>query len=379
MAGRGRLWDVGTWREARQIDGAHTFAPDGRIVAVLDPDRVIRLVDFATERTLARLESPDLCGVHVLAFSPDGSRLVLVTNDGPAAHVWDLRAIRKQLADRGLDWDAPAYPEADPADPSAPPLPAAQVDYGPLAGHLEHFSEAPEALVRRHTERLRADSRDAEAYHHRAHAMRDLRRILEAIDDLTRAIELRPDDAHLRSLRGAIALDLKRYEPAIADLETALALNPDQPSVRERLALCCNNRAWELSKGPGQRRTLALTLARRAVELAPGEAFYANTLGVAQYRADQYAEAITTLETSLAARQGGVDAFDLFFLAMARFKLGQIAQARADFDRALKWRRDHPILADPGWSGELDAFQAEARALLDGRSGELPADVFAPE
>jgi WD40 repeat protein len=29
MAGRGRLWDVGTWREARQIDGAHTFAPDG--------------------------------------------------------------------------------------------------------------------------------------------------------------------------------------------------------------------------------------------------------------------------------------------------------------------------------------------------------------
>jgi hypothetical protein len=67
------------------------------------------------------------------------------------------------------------------------------------------------------------------------------------------------------------------------------------------------------------------------------------------------------------------------FLAMARFKLGQIAQARADFDRAVKWRLDHPNLIQPGWSDELDAFQAEARALLDGRPAELPADVFAPK
>jgi tetratricopeptide (TPR) repeat protein len=319
--------------------------------------------------------------VHGLAFSPDGSRLVVVTNDGPAAHVWDLRAIRNELAGRGLDWDAPAYPEADPADPSAPPLPAPQVDYGPLAGHLEHFREAPEALLRRYTERLRADSRDAEAYHHRAHAMAGLRRLPEAIDDLTRAIELRPDDAHLRSLRGAIALDLKRYEPAITDLEAALALKPDQPSVRERLALGYNNRAWEFASGPGPRRDLdrALALARRAVELAPGQAIYLNTLGVAQYRAGRHGEAVSTLAKSLAAGNGGSDAFDLFFLAMARFKLGQVARARADFDRAVKWRSDHPNLIQPGWSDELDAFQTEARAFLDGPPAELPADVFAPE
>jgi tetratricopeptide (TPR) repeat protein len=319
--------------------------------------------------------------VHGLAFSPDGSRLVVVTNDGPAAHVWDLRAIRKELAGRGLDWDAPAYPEADPADASAPPLPAPQVDYGPLAGHLEHFSEAPEALLGRYTERLRADSRDAEAYHHRAHAMAGLRRLPEAIDDLTRAIELRPDDAHLRSLRGAIALDLKRYEPAIADLEAALVLKPDQPSVRARLALGCNNCAWELASHPGLRRDLdrALALARRAIELAPGQGLYLNTLGIAQYRADQYAEAIATLQMSLAAGQGGSDAFDLLFLAMARFKLGQIAQARADFDRAMKWRLDHPNLIQSGWADELDTFQAEARALLDGPPAELPKVVFAPE
>jgi tetratricopeptide (TPR) repeat protein len=122
-----------------------------------------------------------------------------------------------------------------------------------------------------------------------------------------------------------------------------------------------------------------MSLAHRAVELAPEQAIYLNTLGVAQYCAGRYGEAVSTLEKSLAAGNRGSDAFDLFFLAMARFKLGQIAQARSDFDRAVKWRHDHPNLTRPGWSDELDAFQNEARALLDGPPAELPTDVFAPE
>ena len=123
----------------------------------------------------------------------------------------------------------------------------------------------------------------------------------------------------------------------------------------------------------------ALVLARKAVALTPGTAIYLNTLGVAQYRAGQYAEAIATLEKSLAASKGESDAFDLFFLAMARHELGQFAQARADFDRAVRWRREHPNLAQPGWSEELDLFRAEAEEVLAGASAELPADVFAPE
>jgi hypothetical protein len=44
----------------------------------------------------------------------------------------------------------------------------------------------------------------------------------------------------------------------------------------------------------------------------------------------------------------------------------------------VKWRREHPNLTQPGWNEELDAFQAEARTLLDSPPPELPADVFAP-
>ena len=42
---------------------------------------------------------------------------MVTTNDGPAVHIWDLRAIRKRLVGMGLDWDAPAYSDDDPADP----------------------------------------------------------------------------------------------------------------------------------------------------------------------------------------------------------------------------------------------------------------------
>ena len=85
----------------------------------------------------------------------------------------------------------------------------------------------------------------------------------------------------------------------------------------------------------------------------------------------------TLVHQSLAASQGETDAFDLFFLAMARQKLGQPAQARADFDRAAKWLHEHPQQS-PQWADELRFFRAEADAVLAGPSAELPADVFDP-
>jgi tetratricopeptide (TPR) repeat protein len=163
------------------------------------------------------------------------------------------------------------------------------------------------------------------------------------------------------------------------------------------LAQFCNNSAWGLAtapapsspRGEGARRAdeggvardleRALRLARRAVELSSGRSIYLNTLGVAQYRAGHLTEAIPTLEKSLATGKGETDAFDLFFLAMARFRLGQIERAHADFARAIQWRRGHPNLPEPSWNEELDTFEAEVRALLDHPPPELPADVLAPE
>ncbi|MGC8638523.1 MAG: protein kinase domain-containing protein [Isosphaeraceae bacterium] len=305
-----RLWEVGTWREVKQKIGGtgFCFSPDGRLVVVRNASEVIRLVETETGRTLARLESPELCEMGGATFSPDGTRLAITTSDGPAVHVWDLRATRKTLLRMGLDWDAPAYSDDDPASPTLPPLPPLRVDLGP----------SPLTWL--------------------------------------------PDPRFCESL--------------IADLEAMLARQPDQRRIRGVLAYHCNNFAWGLATARGSTRDSqrALSLARRAIELSPA-AIYINTLGVALYRAGQYAEAIATLERSLAAGKGQSDAFDLFFLAMAHHRLGQIERARADLDRALRWRREHPNLSGQ-WTEELNMFQGEAQAVLAGPAGELPDDVF---
>jgi tetratricopeptide (TPR) repeat protein len=373
------LWAVGTWQLVRTIGGSGmSFSPDGRQLIVQDSSKILRLVETETGRTLARLESPDLCMVEGAAFSPDGSRLVVTTNDGPAVHVWDLRVIRRHLAAMGLDWDAAAYSDDDPAEPSVPPLPPLQVDLGPLAGHIQHFTEPAEALPKRYTARLKEAPDDAEAYHHRAHVLVDLNRLDDAVGDLTEAIRRRPDDPHARVFRARIHLTFARYQPAITDLEAALAVGRDEPSIRELLAYGCNNLAWELVNAAGPRRELdrALALIRRALAVAPNPETFLNTLGVIQYRTGRYAEAVSTLERSLAVGGGLFDGFDLLFLAMAHHRLRQEDQARARYDRAVRWLDGQETLGSR-YSKELAAFRAEAEAVLAGPASGLPEDVFA--
>ncbi|MHB1562232.1 MAG: protein kinase domain-containing protein, partial [Isosphaeraceae bacterium] len=219
-----KLWEVGTWEQNTRIaDAGRFFSPDGRIMVVAEPDRTLRLVEVDTGHTLARLEGPDECTVKDMTFTPDGSRLIITTNEPPSARVWDLRAIRRKLAELGLDWQAPAYPGPDPADPTLPPLRPAEVDYGTLAGHIEDYLEPRETVLRRYTERLARDPRDVEAYHHRAHALAALGRYREAVADLSRAIALRPGDGHLHTFRGSIHRQVLRdHESAVADFEAAL-------------------------------------------------------------------------------------------------------------------------------------------------------------
>jgi tetratricopeptide (TPR) repeat protein len=300
--------------------GGLAFAPDSRTAVYNHNAGTAILAEVDTGRELARFEDPEQARIDAMAFSPDGSQLVTTLMDRPYLRVWDLRAIRRRLAELRLDWDPPPSFDTAEAPGSFPPIPKPfRVDRGQLDFWLTKAR---------------------------------LNRLEEALAAGEASLRLKPDQAE-----------------------------PDQAELRPRLALVCNDLAWTLATGPVHTRdpARALDLARRAVELTPDQAIYHNTLGVALYRAARYDESVTVLERSLAAGRGEADAFDLFFLAMARHQLGQIARARADFDRAVRWRRDHPNPPQPGWSEELDTFQAEGQALLDGPTFELPADVFAPQ
>jgi serine/threonine protein kinase/WD40 repeat protein len=124
-----RLWAVDSWEEGPSLGeatGGFAFSSDGRLLALETGQGVVRLVAPDSGREYARLEEPNQDRVGCIAFSPDGTQLV-VAGETESLHVWDLRAIRDELAERGLDWDLPPYPPAGlalagPVAPDAPPL-----------------------------------------------------------------------------------------------------------------------------------------------------------------------------------------------------------------------------------------------------------------
>ena len=115
-----RLWEVGSWKpKGPPVPGQPiaqwnltAFSPDGRVIARITAACNIQLTETSTDRPLATLEAPG--GLIGIQFSPDGSQLAAMQGD-QQVKLWDLRLIRKELAEMHLDWDMPPYPPLDQA------------------------------------------------------------------------------------------------------------------------------------------------------------------------------------------------------------------------------------------------------------------------
>jgi WD40 repeat protein len=109
-AGGCRLWDAATWVPGPVLGGtAFAFADEVPLMAVETGKGVIRLLDPATGRDYVRLDDPEQDAAAQLCLSADGSRLINLTRDNSRSiHVWNLRAVRRRLADVGLAGDWPA-------------------------------------------------------------------------------------------------------------------------------------------------------------------------------------------------------------------------------------------------------------------------------
>jgi tetratricopeptide (TPR) repeat protein len=127
-----------------------------------------------------------------------------------------------------------------------------------------------------------------------------------------------------------------------------------------------NNAGWSLAASPGRDAEdylRAVRLAEAACRLAPDNGNFLNTLGVAQYRAGKYAEALDTLtrsDKSNAARHKTSLPADVAFIAMAHHRLGQGEKAQ----QALRQLRE--LMKDARWAKDEESrtFVAEAEALL---------------
>jgi serine/threonine protein kinase/tetratricopeptide (TPR) repeat protein len=104
----------------------------------------------------------------------------------------------------------------------------------------------------------------------------------------------------------------------------------------------------------------AVELAEKAVELAPRSAWSWHVLGWARYRNGAWKDSIAALEKSIEVRKDGGDSWHWFFLAMARWQLGEKGKAREWYDRAVEWMDKNQPKHE-----ELRRFQAEAAELLE--------------
>ena len=91
--------------------GSTAFSPDGRLWARLKSSTSYELVEPGTWRTVAVLQSPHPFPIAAPGFSRDGTRFAVV-DPMYGVQIWDLREVRRELADMGLDWDQPPYPPA---------------------------------------------------------------------------------------------------------------------------------------------------------------------------------------------------------------------------------------------------------------------------
>jgi WD40 repeat protein len=136
-SGRLRFFKVGSWEldpvmsGIRQGVGDMVVAADSSLIAVASGGKQVELIASATGRELATLMLQDSRTMIVpRAFSADGCQLA-VTTSGHAIQLWNLRAVRRQLAEMGLDWDLPPYPPTG-ADTLRPSL-SLEIE-GPIPG-----------------------------------------------------------------------------------------------------------------------------------------------------------------------------------------------------------------------------------------------------
>ncbi len=187
--------------------------------------------------------------------------------------------------------------------------------------------------------------------------------------------DVHPDT--LRSLNSLTALVLRQ-----GDLHEGRKLMGQTLEVQRRVhgeehpntLMSMNDLAWLLATCPDENwrdAERAVELAEKAVDLAPEQGNFWNTLGVARYRMGDYQAAIDALNKSMELGSGG-SGVDWFFLAMAQWRLGNKEEARRWHEKAIQWTEKHRPADE-----ELGRFRAEAAALMErtqsereGESGE---------
>jgi tetratricopeptide (TPR) repeat protein len=193
----------------------------------------------------------------------------------------------------------------------------------------------------------------AEALYNRGTVLRGLKRSGEALASYDHVLALKPDFAEAFNNRGNALRDLKRLDEALASYDRALALKPDHAG-----ALYNRGNALQDLK----RFDEALASYDRAIALRPDHAEAFNNRGNTLHELKRLDEALASFDQAIALRPGYADAF--YNRGNALHKLKRLDEALASYDQAIARKR-----------GYANAVNNRGIArLLDGRFREGWAD-----
>jgi hypothetical protein len=222
LGGGARIWRTGTWQEGPALGGPYlisgAFAQEGELLSLSDAPGVVRLIQTATGKEVARLTGPEQTRLLPQCFTPDGSLLITQGTESEALHIFDLRAIRQQLRELGLDWsDEPL------------PAPAEEAPRAPL-----DIRVVGAELVGRNTQAL---NNQAWRLVTGPAGQRDPARALQLIQE---ALKFQPESAIYLNTLGVVQYRNGKYKEAAATLEKSLAAGKSRSDAFDLffLALC---------------------------------------------------------------------------------------------------------------------------------------------
>jgi WD40 repeat protein/serine/threonine protein kinase/Tfp pilus assembly protein PilF len=387
-----RLWDVATGQERCTLKGhagavlSVSVAPDGQTLVTGSTDGTVKFWRAAAglEARAPRMEldpndpaAPSACiaaadalwGAGQLqqaehAFRQAQDRLEKLAAQFPEVSGYRQELTRCWLSRSLLLSDLDSAQEAENAQRQARELVSTlsaeqrqelAYKFSDLASSRLPAGRPRQEVERTFSRAIELKPDDAEVWRRRAAVYFGWREYEKAFADLSKAIALEPRNWSLMATRASLHAELEHWEDTRADYAKSVEMFPDSP-------LALNNLAWFLATCPDQKfrdSRRALELAEKAVKRLPQEGGHWNTLGIARFRTGDWKGAIETLNKSEELLKGKVLSFNAFFLAMAHWQLGQKAEARQWYDKAIVWMEQNRPQ-----DKELHRFRAEAEKLL---------------
>ncbi len=241
-----------------------------------------------------------------------------------------------------------------------PKVAAAHSNLGAALKELRRLEEAVTSYERA----IELDPNTAEAYSNRGNALQELGRLEEAVASYDRAIALKPDYADALYNRGNALRHLKRLDEAVASYERALQFKPDHAEAWSNRGIALNDllrheeavvsherviglkpdhaEAWSnrgIALNALKRHEEALASYERAIELKPDYAEGWGNRGTALHDLKRHEEALASYGRAIAIAPDYLEACRNRGIALHALK--RYEAAVASYERALELKPDY--------------------------------------